>query len=179
MAEEKKNKRRTVLVTVGSTQFEELIKAVDTLGFAEALIEQGFQRLLIQYGPKGQYEPHLLQGDSSLRGRLEVESFRMTAEFAAILASSDLVISHAGAGTIIEGLGLRKAMVVVVNENLMGNHQVEIAEVLAEERHLYQTTPAKLLATLAEADFGSLRPFPAPTTSRFASFLDRAMGFDD
>ncbi len=37
-----------VLVTVGSTKFDQLIQAVDTEAFAAALHERGFGSLLVQ-----------------------------------------------------------------------------------------------------------------------------------
>ena len=37
-----------VLVTVGSTKFDQLISAVDTEAFAAALHEQGYTSLLVQ-----------------------------------------------------------------------------------------------------------------------------------
>ena len=42
------------------------------------------------------------------------------------------MISHAGAGTCIEVLQAGKTLAVIVNDSLMDNHQVELAEKLAE-----------------------------------------------
>lgn len=42
------------------------------------------------------------------------------------------MISHAGAGTCIEVLQAEKTLAVIVNDSLMDNHQVELAEKLAE-----------------------------------------------
>ena len=42
------------------------------------------------------------------------------------------MISHAGAGTCIEVLQTGKTLAVIVNDSLMDNHQVELAEKLAE-----------------------------------------------
>lgn len=38
-----------------------------------------------------------------------------------------------GAGTIMEGLGLKKPMVVVINQTLMDDHQQELAHALADK----------------------------------------------
>lgn len=68
-------------------------------------------------------------------------------------------------------------MIIVVNETLMDNHQLEIANVMATDHHVFKTTPGSLLDTLRDADLTTLQPFPPPQTNRFASFLDDLMGF--
>lgn len=40
----------TVLVTVGSTKFDELIKAVDNERVADALVAKGYDKLILQVG---------------------------------------------------------------------------------------------------------------------------------
>ena len=49
--------------------------------------------------------------------------------------------THAGSGSILEALSLEKMLVVVVNENLMGNHQTELAEQMEALGVLLHTTP--------------------------------------
>ena len=49
------------------------------------------------------------------------------------ILSSSLVISHAGAGSCLEVLEKQKPLIVVVNEDLMNNHQIELASKLQEE----------------------------------------------
>ncbi|GMG15312.1 unnamed protein product [Phytophthora fragariaefolia] len=51
----------------------------------------------------------------------------------------DLVISHVGAGSIMDGLALKKKLVVVVNTALMDNHQTELAEAMADQKYCLQT----------------------------------------
>jgi len=57
-----------------------------------------------------------------------------------VISQSDLVISHAGAGSIMSGLRKGKKMIVVPNTKLMDNHQVELAEVLQREGYLLMST---------------------------------------
>ena len=47
---------KTVFVTVGTTCFDALVKAVDTQGFKSKLSARGYTRLLIQMG-RGSYIP--------------------------------------------------------------------------------------------------------------------------
>ena len=99
--EQKKPEEKSVLVTVGSTQFEDLIEAVDTVEFGELLVEKGYTKLLIQFGPLGKYEPHLLEeccrtNQEFKNKKFTVEAFRMNPEFGKIMKSASLVISHDG-----------------------------------------------------------------------------------
>lgn len=50
------------------------------------------------------------------------------------MEDAELVISHAGSGSLFEGLALRKAIVAVPNPILMHNHQAELAGKLAADK---------------------------------------------
>lgn len=45
-----------------------------------------------------------------------------------------------GAGSIVESLELKKPLVVVINDQLMHNHQIELAKQLQADNHLLFTT---------------------------------------
>ena len=53
---------------------------------------------------------------------------------------ADLVIGHAGAGTIMEVLQLGKPLIVVVNGDLMENHQTEVAREFYQRGLLQMST---------------------------------------
>ena len=65
------------------------------------------------------------------------------------MRNADLIVSHAGAGSIMEGLSIckernksvkgneYKKLVVVINDILMNNHQSELAEALDSRGYLY------------------------------------------
>ena len=50
------------------------------------------------------------------------------------------MLSHAGAGSILETMRLQLPLLVVVNEQLMHNHQREVADELAARRHVWVTS---------------------------------------
>ena len=89
-----------------------------------------------------------------------------------------LIISHAGAGSILEGMRLGALMVVVVNDALMHNHQQELAGALHERRHLLSTVPSGLAATLRELRDRppALEPMPPPDVTAFPRFLAKELG---
>ena len=59
---------------------------------------------------------------------------------AAEIEKASLVVSHAGAGSIFESLLFRVPLVVVPNPVLMGNDQVELAELMDELKHAVRIT---------------------------------------
>ena len=46
---------------------------------------------------------------------------------------ADMIISHCGAGSVLEAISLRKFLIVVVNSTLQGNHQTELADAGRQE----------------------------------------------
>ena len=83
--------------------------------------------------------------------------------------------SLALADEMVAGLG--KALVVVVNTALMDNHQVELAEALAERGYLRATTPEVLARTLEEFDDSpsARTPYPPAQPQAFAALVDEEM----
>ena len=53
------------------------------------------------------------------------------------MKEADLIISHCGAGTILEGLRLHKNMFIVVNNSLMHNHQIELYEAIVSRNYAW------------------------------------------
>lgn len=66
------------------------------------------------------------------RSSLIIESYAFNSNLLEDLASAQVVVSHSGTGSILDALRLKKPLLVVVNENLMDNHQLEIASMLQE-----------------------------------------------
>ncbi|KAJ1604884.1 glycosyl transferase, partial [Cryptosporidium canis] len=132
----------SVLVTVGTTKFDILIRQVDTREFHDKLLDCGYTHLTIQYG-SGEYVPveRKVQHSSVVGDNLgHKESLRIvcTAYLREIQYSEyDLVIGHAGAGTILNSLRSNRKMIVVINKSLMDNHQAELAAQLHNDKHLF------------------------------------------
>jgi beta-1,4-N-acetylglucosaminyltransferase len=152
-----KKKKKSVFVTVGTTSFDALVEAMDSEEMVQTLIERGYDSLTIQRG-RGTYVPkHIVTSTSSERSSaIKVQVVEFLPSLDAILKEASLVISHAGAGSVFESLSLGKPTLVVVNESLMDNHQVELAETLASLGHVAWTKPDGLLQALNAFDPNSL-----------------------
>ena len=48
--------------------------------------------------------------------------------------------SPAGAGTVLESLTANRRLITVINEDLMGNHQTELADQMYTDGHLLYCT---------------------------------------
>ncbi|CAI9113172.1 OLC1v1013730C1 [Oldenlandia corymbosa var. corymbosa] len=167
--------RRTVFVTVGTTRFDSLVRAMDTPEVKEELFRKGYTHLQIQMG-RGSYIPTKSTGEV---GCLDVDYFTFSSSIAEYLRSASLVISHAGSGSIFETLRLQKPLIVVVNEDLMDNHQSELAEELAERKHLYCARPQTLHQTIAAMELGSLIPYQPGDAKPVARLINNFLGFPE
>lgn len=74
----------------------------------------------------------------------ELVLFGFSNDINSYIDRADLVISHAGTGSIVDSLALYKPLIVVVNDNLMDNHQQEIADKLQELNCLVKITTKDL-----------------------------------
>ena len=187
---------RICFVTVGTTSFDELVEQMDSPPLHAHLRRLGMTKLVVQIG-RGTYTPKCATAgaDADLAGRgeragastagqepsasglLPTMCFKFAPSLDAHMRSAALIISHGGAGSIMEALGLRKPLVVVVNGALMDDHQSELAGALEERGHLRSTTCAGLEGVLADFDLSGGVPYPPPDLGAFPALLDAEMGF--
>lgn len=155
------------LVTVGSTKFTALVEAVVQPQLCAALREHfGLKKLYVQYGtaafsmPAGATALPTEEGAPQqwACGGLCVEVFPYRPHLDALIRTAMLVVTHAGAGTILEGLQARRPLVVVPNRQLMSDHQLELADGLAAGRFLFSLQVAELAEKLPMLDVSALRP---------------------
>ena len=89
---------------------------------------------------------------------------------------SVLVVSHAGAGCILETLRKQKPLFVVINERLMHNHQIEIAKPLAESQYLFFSNVKNFVSSLDKCDVSTLKVYPQPNYKAFPNLVNQEMG---
>lgn len=166
----------TAIVTVGSTRFDDLIRAIDDSDFLSVLRHLNISKLKVQRGA-GQYRLSNLGSEGQPRdGELQVEVVDYVPDLPSQLQRAALVISHAGAGTILDCLSAGRRLVVVPNESLMANHQVQLGIALQEQRLLFCFHAGELVQKLREADFGLLRRFPEGSGATFARCVQGMLG---
>ncbi|KAL7003041.1 N-acetylglucosaminyldiphosphodolichol N-acetylglucosaminyltransferase [Sarracenia purpurea var. burkii] len=68
---------------------------------------------------------------------------------------------------------------VVVNEYLMDNHQSELAEELAERKHLFCASPQTISRTIKTMHLGDLIPYHPGDARPVAKLISRFLGFLD
>ncbi|XP_052891902.1 UDP-N-acetylglucosamine transferase subunit ALG13 homolog [Anopheles moucheti] len=164
---------RNVFVTVGTTEFQDLVRIVSSAAVLQQLSVLGCETLTIQFGKGEPLNVEYIQKLTSIR----LSAYGLKSSIGEDISRADLVISHAGAGSCIEVLEAGKPLIVVVNETLMNNHQTELAERLSKDKNLFYCTPNTLLQTLAESDLRQLEKLAPGALDSFVNHLDTFMGF--
>jgi len=137
-------KRDNLFVTVGSTDFDLLVKQVDAL--VPSLDIDG----VMQIG-HGQYEP------------INLPFFRFASPLDPYYSQASLVIAHGGLATTMEVLKLGLPLVSVSNPDRYDNHQDDLLSTMSEEGYLIwcrQLDDLKQAITLAQTT--SLRRYDPP-----------------
>lgn len=219
---------KTVFVTVGTTLFDPLIDCVTDSVFLNVIARLGYDNLILQFG-KGQI-PELTKtsgGNASstdenihdgiysgkysykpptLNGTLTInwEIYRFKSSLEEDMKNADLIISHAGAGSVMEGLEhcrsqnvdlsqkqnntketvnpeQYKKLVVVINDKLMNNHQCELAYALEKRNFLFVLAKPEFLLEQDKVDtiVKKFRPksFEGGNDASFGTVVDDFMGY--
>lgn len=160
---------KSVFVTVGTTQFDLLIETilqdknvlktlVDCLHIEKIILQTGTSRI-------PSYEPL----------PIAVEHYPYKDSIENDIQQADLVISHAGAGTILQTLEAHKPLLVVVNEKLMNNHQLEIAHEMEKQGYLYHCTCSTLARTLEKFLNHQFEQYEKGNPRLFGRYLNQIM----
>ena len=150
-------------ITVGSTKFDALVRAILSKQVLTALRLQGYATLVVQCGTSEVDVGASATTDAGDTTKLQkdgvdIEIWKFKTSLEAEYDRADLVISHAGAcnrftakvhvyitrmtgsGTILEVLRLGKWLIVVPNPTLLDNHQEDLASSLNTLGHLKAST---------------------------------------
>jgi beta-1,4-N-acetylglucosaminyltransferase len=168
--------------TVGSTKFDALVQAVLSQPVLTALHLQGYTALVVQCGNSkvdvGSSSATITGDITSLqKDGLDIEIWKFKPSLQTEYDRADLVISHAGSGTILDVLRLGKWLIAVPNPTLLDNHQEDLASSLNALGHLKASTIDDLPQTIADFDPSSITPFPPFDGSKFSNLLNEEMGF--
>eukprot|EP01138_Halocafeteria_seosinensis_P004233 gb/GECG01004329.1/.p1 GENE.gb/GECG01004329.1/~~gb/GECG01004329.1/.p1 ORF type:complete len:182 (+),score=15.57 gb/GECG01004329.1/:1-546(+) len=164
---------KSVFVTVGTTQFDPLIEMIHEPDVVEALKSHDIEHIVVQYG-RGRRPPSAQAYDDTgtyTHHGMSYKMYRFTDSIGQDIRYSHFVISHGGAGTIIECLRSGRPLIVVTNEQLMGNHQMELATALERRFHLISTTCRDLASTIRAFNPSSLVPLP-DSSRNLATFIE-------
>ena len=171
-----------IFITVGTTEFDDLIESIDNEEFLRMLHQLHCKNLTIQIG-RGSYPKQLQQ--LCPHYSITVNIYRYKPDLKDDMMNANIIISHCGAGSILETLSIRKPLIVVVNSTLQGNHQTELSDELSKNNHCLSTDPKDLINTLS--DIYSRRitlesftiPFPEANLDTFPNILDELFGFEN
>lgn len=108
--------------------------------------------------------------------KIQITWYRLKESISADMESAALIISHAGAGSCLEALSASKSLVVVVNQKLMGNHQLELANKLHQEGHALMCYPENLCSTLCNLKTSNFKQLPKANQVAFSSYIESLMG---
>jgi beta-1,4-N-acetylglucosaminyltransferase len=133
-----------ILVAIGTTDFDALIQAMDSLSLN--LSEQ----VVMQIG-RSKYIPE------------HCEYFRFVPSLAPYYECASLIVSHGGLGIVTEALKLGRPLVAVEDPNQPDRHQREILDVWEREGHLiWSHDLTKLSQAIEQARSQQFRPYIAP-----------------
>eukprot|EP00536_Pseudo-nitzschia_multiseries_P007688 jgi/Psemu1/305141/fgenesh1_kg.183_\ len=174
---EKKKGGKNIFVTVGTTQFDKLVSSATSDPALQWMERQGFSSLTIQYGRGKKPE---LPSSSSSPLKIKIETYDFRPSLLEDMERADLVLSHAGAGTVMEVLRMKKKLIVVINTDLMDNHQTELAGAMAVRDHLLVVAePKQLNDTQTWASFEDFVAVPHQGGDAYdmPRLLDSFLGF--
>ncbi|PVU88800.1 hypothetical protein BB561_005690 [Smittium simulii] len=158
-----------VFVTVGSTRFDSLVEKVCSQELLAVFEKLGYSRLVVQYGKS------CAQFTATNSVNFSVSGFDYKSSLDSYYDSAELVISHAGSGSILNALRREKKLVVVSNQSLMDNHQQELAQELADLGVLVQSSVSTLASSLNNINSVTLKKFPPQNSSAVKSLFQNIL----
>ena len=151
------------IATVGSTKFDSLMRTIASTdrSILQALQSLGVKHFLIQKG-RSECNPFTIAWVKAAQDDygIAVEVVEYRKGISELFPRCRVLISHAGAGTVLEAMRAGTPTVVVPNTDLMGNHQLEFAQELAKRNFVICSEVGGLASCLGENELGRLTQFP-------------------
>eukprot|EP00923_Selenidium_pygospionis_P005202 GHVN01008725.1.p1 GENE.GHVN01008725.1~~GHVN01008725.1.p1 ORF type:complete len:355 (-),score=88.50 GHVN01008725.1:740-1804(-) len=190
-----------IFVTVGTTQFNDLTRAVDTVLFHSVCVELGYERMVVQFGrgtcPLLGVSHESETGDKVLLS-VKCVDYLSSVAYTACMKNSSLVVCHGGAGSILAAcrtMAQRRGdkpsdicgVLVVPNTSLMDNHQTEMSVAMAKRGYLTLSPPPLTPASLSEGIREVTRvmrsstphsPYPSPDLAPFNRLVEELVGLN-
>ncbi|PVU85804.1 hypothetical protein BB559_006821 [Furculomyces boomerangus] len=157
---------KSVFVTVGSTKFDDLVNKTSSSDFLKTLEAEGYDKLIIQHGNS------TLKSSKDHSQNVIVQAFNFDKDLEEFYNQADLVISHAGSGSIMNCLRRNKKLIVVVNDSLMDNHQSELAEELSRNNYLISSTVGNLNNTIKNVSSTKLVEYPKQNVDEISNIIN-------
>ncbi|GAA5988186.1 hypothetical protein JCM10908_002101 [Rhodotorula pacifica] len=128
---------KTCILTVGSTRFDPLVHSFLSPDSLDALPALGVSTVVAQVGNSTLPDGYTL-GSTTLSEGLQLRIVRFADDLEEQVGRADMVVSHAGAGSILSFLRplsnstrstvSNRTLVLVPNSTLMDSHQSDLAE---------------------------------------------------
>jgi len=179
---------KTLLVTTGATApFPELVDAALSHDFLRSLRAHGITRLALQagaYHSSPRFRTLLAAAADSDAG-VRIDAFDFAADLARDhICRAHVVVSHAGAGSVLDALRWDRPLVVVENRGLMGAHQRELVDELRdylvegslEEDAGLQKAVARAIRRKAAAAAAAHKSFPPSGSGQLVAVLEEELG---
>ena len=140
-----------IFVTVGTTEFNTLIKKADALKNED---------LVIQYAD-GEYQPK------------NYPAFNFSDEISHYYKNAEIIITHGGAGTIFKLLGLGKKIIGMANLERTDKHQTDLLKKLSDEGYLiWCQDPNRLKDCIKKAREIKLKKYSPPKSNIAAAIQE-------
>lgn len=190
---------KVCLVTTGATApFTQLIEAVLKPASLDAFIQCNVTHILIQYGTAKDVFQNSAEAarqyleQIGMEQKLDIDgmdfnSSGLSDQFKLVQQTQGLAISHAGSGSILEGLRFQVPLIVVPNTALLDNHQEELAEAMDRVGYVIHGNVDHLAPAIKASEGFRTRmaQFPPVTAGKerkvksFANVMDETVGFTD
>lgn len=158
--------------------FDDLVRGVLDRPVLDALRQSKCVELIVQYGHAEKLFNQLAAKVPSEQG-LSVSGFSIKSDIRDQVKAVDLVISHAGTGSIMDALRENKKLVVVSNNALMNNHQQEIAQQFGQMGHLIlsnSSSSTDIAAAVIKCVSTNLTPLAPAPSQQLAAIIDQEAG---